>query len=182
MRTVKVTAQFEGSVSGFARYLRTAIWYLSVIAVGGSLWFSFDAMRLHDKAFALEKQLAGLMEGRGTDVAGLPAPEDISRIKDQVDEVNALFPGYRGSLSVLLSKLEELLPDDIYLIHINYKPRLSEMQLVAEGDQLETLARFLHRLERDRSFDDVLLTKQTHRKSKGMAKLQFHVSIRLGET
>lgn len=95
---------------------------------------------------------------RSSSAADLDALETVRREVGQLNRIT----GVRGRpVPQVLASLERALPDAVRLQELRYRHRLGELSLVAELHDPSQLSDFLHRLEADQFFSEVLLQRQT---------------------
>src|SRR5690606_12361819 len=110
--------------------------------------------------------LASLLERHEEDLTGASAPaaaglSTLEAIRSEVGRLNRIT-GVRGRpVPQVLASLERALPDAVRLQELRYRHRLGELALVAALHDASQLPDFLHRLEADQAFSEVLLQRQT---------------------
>ena len=126
----------------------------------------------------LEEQLAHY---RGHEIAiqaDLLPHEKLVALSSQVQALNGLTGTAGQPLPLLLAHLEKLLPDDAWLVSLQYRSREGEIKLVAEADRAELLTEFMNRLEQSGDFSKVLLTRQAQRTEGTQHAIQFEIQLR----
>ncbi len=111
---------------------------------------------------ALEKQLKESQAAPQAKPSGLPQPSEgeLSGLKIQLRDFNALSAGSGEPAFPTLVRLESLLPPGVRLASFQQDQQTGQIQLVAEAFSLETLSQFLTALEGDGGFTGVNLVKQ----------------------
>jgi len=144
------------------------------------IWLVVDVTQMKNERPALEQQLADLDHRREALVITeeLPATESMASLKQRVAVINLLAGGQGSTVSAVLARLEQLLPDQAYLVSVNYRRRGGEINIVAESQGVDVLTRFLVALENDESFAEVLLKKQTQRRIGNRAVVQFDLRLK----
>jgi Tfp pilus assembly protein PilN len=88
------------------------------------------------------------------------------------------LPARTRSVFSLLSDIEDLAPDQVWLSTILYRPRAAEVRLVAESESAEALTAFLLRLEKAARFSEVMLARQAHLGARERRTVQFEVRLK----
>lgn len=101
----------------------------------------------------------------------------VSAMKARVAKLNRLSPQPRQAVPEVLQRLEKLLPDSAYLVHLAYKTN-GDIQLIAESTGAEALTAFFVRLQQDASFAEAMLTRQSQRTTNGQRRIQFDIRLR----
>lgn len=111
---------------------------------------------------SLEKQLKESREAPRSKPSGLPQPSEgeLSNLKTELRDFNALSAGGGDSALSSLVRLETLLPPGVRLASFQQDQQTGHIQLVAEALNLETLSQLLSALEGDGAFTGVNLVKQ----------------------
>lgn len=176
---MKLITNFVHPVGDAAPILAAASWAVVLIAVASTIALGVNAYSLRGEIPALKERLARVeMQAREAKTEDPPPREQLAALKRRVALLNG-FAGGRGQLfSVLLTRLEPLMPAETYLVSLHYRQRAGETQLVAEAERAEVLTRFLLNLEKSGHFSEVLLTRQSLRTARGRKHLQFELRLK----
>jgi|GEM_PF-3371587 len=154
---------------------------LSIITAGVSVYLIFDGIDKRTEALESMEKYERLKKKKNEievpDEKMMPTNEDIVTLSNKVKIVNNLSISKGRPVLYLLTRLEELLPKEAYLISFNHKKMKGEIQIIAQSSDKKILTEFLGRLEEDPYFSEVLLTKKIF-KDKEKA---VHFEVRLKE-
>lgn len=103
--------------------------------------------------------------------------ESLSELRNRVHKVNEITSTSGQALPLLLTRLESLLPDGVWVVTLQYRAVTNDSKLVAEAYQAEQLTEFMGRLEQSGDFSQVLLTHQT-KQSDNTNAIQFEIQLR----
>lgn len=158
-------------------YLAGIFLALSAVAVVISFALYVSARQISSEEKELEERLARY---RGREVAH-PAdllPQDkLVELRVRVQKLNELTSTTGQTLPILFSHLEQLMPNGVWLVTLQYRSHENETKLVAEANQAEQLTEFMGQLERSGLFSQVLLTRQSQRAEDAHA-VQFEIQLR----
>ena len=165
---------------------RRAVWHWLLLLGGGLLLVliinlnfgltNYQHLRqLEARHAELDQQLSGL---KG--VAGQYSPEKFEQIRKQVDSVNRLILADEFQWTVLLNRLEELVPDDVSISSIqpDYKARGLRMEGVAKD--VSAMMDLLDRLLASNDLNQVYLLRQaeTEKRDRRTNLVAFSLEIR----
>jgi len=177
---MKVTTNFAAPIQRLTPPLAAALWGLGLVFVVAAIWLAADAVGLRRENAALRERLAQLetKQPRAVSPVALPPLAEMNALRQRVATVNTLS-GVRGRpVTALLADLEDLLPDQAYLVSLHHKAREGEALLVAEAYSAETLTAFLLKLEKDQRLAEALLVLQATRDARGGRAVQFEIRIK----
>lgn len=92
----------------------------------------------------------------------LPNDNSLRQVRDKVGVINELINIYGDTSVAVLYKLEAMLPSNVLIRYLEHKPKTGSVHLVIESDDTLALTSFVHNLEADDSFEQVLITRQSH--------------------
>jgi CHAD domain-containing protein len=130
--------------------------------VGVTAWLAVDTVGKVREKTVLTERLADI-ESRLRDQAliqALPPPEEMAALRQRVATVNALTELRGWPATALLAQFEEWLPDEVSLVSLRHRIKDGEIVLVAESENADLLTGFMHRLEKEPHFSEVLLSRQ----------------------
>ncbi|MCK4710509.1 MAG: PilN domain-containing protein, partial [Gammaproteobacteria bacterium] len=103
------------------------------------------------------------------------------QLKSRLATINQLTEMEGLDISLILSQLEGLMPDQFYLLSLNYRPIENDLSLVIESPDIAKIAGFIDKLETARLFADISIVRQTHVSSKGRTAVQFELHLKSGK-
>ncbi len=176
---MKIVTQFAPAIVDWARTGTIAAWLAAGLTWVGVTAVVYDAHSLRAEMPALRERLdhtRARLQELNAKTAAVPAA-DLTDVRQRVAAINALT-GIRGwPAPLMLAKLEQLVPDSVYLVSFNHKLREGEVQLVAESTTAEALTQLLMRLEKERHFTEVMLVRQSQR-GRGNGAIQFELRLK----
>lgn len=159
---MKVTASFAPAVRPLAPILLGVFLLAGFLLAGSIVWLAVDGVGKFREKAVLHEHLADI-ESRLREralIEQLPLPEEMAALKQRATAINALA-GIRGwSSTTLLARMEEWLPDEVSLVSLRHRGKDGEVVLVAEAENAELLTGFMHLLEKEPHFSEVLLSRQ----------------------
>lgn len=176
---MKIVAQFAPPIVDWVKPGILAAWLVTGLTGIGVALLIYDAHSLRAEMPALRERLeqtrARLQELNAKN-APIPSAE-LSEVRQRVATINALA-GIRGwPAPLMLAKLEQLVPDSVYLVSFNHKLREGEVQLIAESTTTEALTQLLMKLEKEPHFTEVMLVRQSQR-GRGDGAIQFELRLK----
>ncbi|MDH5180202.1 MAG: PilN domain-containing protein [Gammaproteobacteria bacterium] len=144
-------------------------------------WLVYSGMILADKRTELSV-VRDKLDKRVADMKTKPALEQtdsrtLAEFNRQLLLINNLEKSVGKSASFVMARIENLLPDSVYLINFRYQRDSGEVSLTAESKQTSSLALFLHKLEKDELFSDVLLARQQQTGDGGNRRIQYSIKF-----
>lgn len=107
-----------------------------------------------------------------------PSLAQFEQLQQRIAAINELSGRQGAGLSVLLSRMEQLLPDQAYLTNLIYRPAGNELLLTVEAPSAEELTGLLQAAEASQRFSEVLLTRQRQETRRGQRLIQFEIRLR----
>lgn len=176
---MKLTTNFVHPVGDAAPILAAASWVVVLMALASTIALAVNAYTLRGEIPALNEHLTRVQaQARAAKTDDPPPRAQLTALKRRVALLNGLAGGRGQLFSVLLTRLEPLMPAETYLVSLHYRQRAGETQLVAEAQRAEVLTRFLLNLEKSEYFSEVLLTRQSLRTVRGRKRLQFELRLK----
>jgi hypothetical protein len=172
---MKIAADFLGARPRLARPLAAALWLAAVLLAALAAFLGVRAAELREERPRLEARLARL-EAQAADLGrtAAPAAPELHALRERVQALNKRS-GLRGwSTPQLLGWLGGRLPDNVYLVSLQHRPRDGEALLVAESQSAEALTALLLKLEKEPAFGEVLLSRQ----GRVEGAVQFEIRVR----
>lgn len=144
-----------------------------------SIKLVISTYKYHEYSGQLEKRKLKLTE-RITAMGditpkSLPDNQEFEAFKNKASIIESLHKNKGMNPSLVLARLERVLPKAAYLVSLQYQRESGEVMLVAEAEQTAPLALFLHQLEQDDAFDGVLLLRQFQEEEKGRKRIQYSI-------
>lgn len=134
-------------------------------------------VRLHNQHQKLQAKLA-LYENKYVDDKNQLTLEQYEHLKLRVEKLNNLTEFFGQDVSLILSRLETLVPPGSFLVSLSYRSLSDELILVIESADVSDLTQFVDRLETAELFSDVAIVRQDNVKNKGRAAVQFEIHMK----
>jgi len=147
------------------------------ISLGITLAMLISTSRLSAEVDVLEDRLSRYRSHEIHKPESLLSQSRLVELRTKVRALNELTGATRQSLPQLLSHIEKLLPDKVWLSELQYRARENDSRLVAESKSAEQLTVFMENLEQFGSFSQVLLMRQSLRSDKSQL-VQFEIRLR----
>lgn len=124
----------------------------------------FDTIDLWSKNAELEiaqqKLAKRISSNASSKQSVLPNQRKMQKFYQKLNVLSKLDATVGADTSMVMSSLEQLLPDSAYLINFHYQKESGETKVTVESGFTESLSKFLHNIEQHNSFRDVLLVRQ----------------------
>lgn len=174
--------------TNFSTMPKAPVRLLSIILAGLALvsllffgWLILAANELSSKSVDLQSLQTKLdkrvAETKSTPQTAMPNSAEIKAFQAKVALLNQLDEGTGLPASLVLAKLEKLLPGSAWLINFRYQRELGEINLTTESRQTAPLALFLHRLEKSDDFKQVLLVRQLQNGEGINKRIQYSIKF-----
>lgn len=177
---IALKLNFSNQLNNWLPKLIGTLWCILGIVIVMEVWMLTDIRNLNQQILYKEIKAENLLSHKNevsADNVAFPEEGKLIEIKKRIKMTN-LLTNYKGRpISSLLSKLENLLPDDAYIVDIVYKKKKGEVSLVAESANVKTLMLFLEELENDEYFSKVILVRQVHKKTHQKDNKQFELKL-----
>lgn len=179
---MRIATNFAMARINLAPTLLVVIVIAGLIFAVSILWFVAITLDLWAETNALQQRLPKLEERLAAQPASteLPTSQELATLRRRVASINAKIAGYGMPVSVLLAKIETLLPDQAIVLSLQQRRREGEIQMQVESSNTEMLTLFLSRLEKDPQFAEVLLVRQSQARDR--AGIQFELRLRERKT
>ena len=152
---------------------------LLLLFIGGGLFVSRTELaeqtrKLADRQSELQEKLQQQRHEQGD----APSLVQFKQLQQRIAAINELAGRQGAGLSVILSRMEQLLPDQAYLTSLIYRPAGNELLLTVEAPSAEQLTGLLQAAEASQRFSEVLLTRQSQETRRGERLIQFEIRLR----
>lgn len=157
------------------------LWGCAAVFAMASLWFYTQSIDHREELLSLNERRGELKERYDSFQAAAvdtPSPDRVQALGQMVEVLNGLASFEGLSVSAILARMEERLPDQAYLVRFSYKPAHGEAHLVVEARDVAPLTEFLGALEREEAFQDVLLSRQLHLQRQSIEYTQYEIRLR----
>lgn len=146
-----------------------------LMAVQFNIYQSYlqEIPELEQKLMAFEDNRNGLRAIEDN----LPSSKELLKLKEQVGRYNNLLNFHGNSIDNLLERLENLLPNQVFLSSMVHYRITGEVKLVAESNQVEALTEFLKQLENAGYFGEVLLSRQSTDDDRSDYGFKYEISL-----
>ncbi len=159
---MKITASFTPPIRPLAPALAGAFLLTGVLLAGVTVWLVADTVGKAREKAVLTERLADI-ESRLREralIEALPPAEEMAALRQRAAAVNTLTEIRGWPATALLARFEEWLPDEVSLVSLRHRIKDGEIVIVAEAENAELLTGFMHRLEKEPHFSEVLLSRQ----------------------
>ena len=161
-------------------YLTAGFLLLSLVCMFLSVVLIFSARDISGKMLHAQQQL----KINQSTVINLPPdllPRDkLSLLQAKIQSVNELTKLSGPTLPMLVSRLEKIIPDSVWIVTLQYRATDNESKLVVAARSPELLIDFMGKLEQSGYFKQVLLTRQTQINDKAAGGVQFEIQLKGG--
>lgn len=178
---MKVEINFSSMPNAPVKLLSSLLSGAAGITLLLCIWFTVSARDFTARTQAMQatqvklgKRIADMKQTPGSK---LPDSTQISAFKEKVALINSLDKGEGMHTSLVLAKLEGLLPGSAYLINFRYQREPGEIMLTAESAKTAPLALFLHRIEKSEAFSHVLLIRQLQAGPDNNKRIQYSIKF-----
>ena len=175
---MKITTNFSPPAGRLSPYIAGASALLAIMAVIASVALFISARHIRAGTPLLEAQLAHYHGREAAAPADLLPQDKLFALRTQVQALNGLTGTAGLALPLLLSHLEKLIPDGVWLVNLQLRSREGEAKLLAQADSAALLTEFMDRLEKSGYFSQVLLTRQSQRSEGAQHAIQFEIQLR----
>lgn len=178
---MKLATNFSTSACRMAPLLTVALWGMALSAALAIGWLWMDVNQLKENRSELTEYLTKLDAKQTISHSkNSPGYDDLAALKSRISVVSSLLNGENNSLSSFLGRIELLLPEEAYLVSLQFRKNrnVGEVQIVAESARAEVLAEFMRRLEKEKVFAEVLLIRQSQHMSHDTKLVRFELRIR----
>lgn len=177
---MRITASFVRRPRAAAP-LAVTLWAMAFALAALAGWFASGFLEIRAEQPRLEARLARLEAqlAAATPAEPLPPAPELHAVRLRVAALNGLSKVQGWNTARLLEWFEREMPADVQLASLHHKSRDGEALLVAESPSAAALTGFLLRLEKERRFSEVLLSKQGARAAGASKVVQFEIRVRL---
>lgn len=178
---MKAIINFTHPVGRYIPVIGMILWLSNIIAIVSIVVLNIETHKKNQDLVALEKTIQQYRK-RQQDFAGIqfPSSKQLTDIQHRVAMINKMVQTKSWEATLVLNKLEAIIPKEIYLTDFYYSQRAKESRISAETDATKNLSTFLHALESNPAFKEVLLIKQSHTKKKNKTLISFDLRLKLG--
>lgn len=156
-------------------------WGFALVFLVLAVYFIFEGHQLQEKNIILVGQHGKLNEQweSVSDKSKQQLTRDsFDKLKSRLAVINQLTEMTGQDVSLILSHLENLIPDQSFLLSLNYQSNADELSLLIESSDVEKLTDFIESLEKDKLFGHISIVRQDHVSRKGKAAVQFEVHVK----
>lgn len=160
---MRLNTNFIIRPSNLVLVLSIASWTLTLVLLGLSIHLVFEGHQLKNKNIVLFEKINKLNEKwieKHEMNAQKLSKTDFVKLKSRLAEINQLTGMTGRDISYILSHLEDLIPDQSYLLSFNYQSNTDDLSFVIESSDVELLTHFIENLEKDELFGNVTFTQQ----------------------
>lgn len=154
---------------------------LCVLLVGTGLMVSRSELTGQNRELAeRHADLQRKLQEQAPQLDNAPSLQAFQQLQQRIAAINELAGRQGAGLSAMLSRMEQLLPEQAYVTTLVYKPAENEMLLTVEAPSAEQLTGLLQAAEKSRRFSEVLLTRQSQEQRRDQRFIQFEIRLRAG--
>lgn len=102
---------------------------------------------------------------------------DLKGFYKKLDVLSKLDTSIGIDTSIVMSRLERILPDDAYLVSFQYERESGDVKLTVESQFTTSMSRFLQSIESNKQFNDVLLVRQLQTGEGGQRRAQYIIQF-----
>ena len=178
---MKLRTNFVDTPVNLVPVFYIATWGLALGFLLLSVYFIFDGHQLKQENIILVGQQEKLNNEwlSVSDKSKQQLTRDsFDKLKIRLDVINQLTEMTGQDVSLILSHLEYLIPDQSYLITLNYRANTDELSLVIESSDVEKLTDFIESLEKDKLFGYISIVRQDQIIREGKTAVQFEVLVK----
>lgn len=178
---MKLSTNFVNPPDSLVTLGAVSVWCCAALLAATSIWLWTDSVQSRHETMSLRDRHGKLLvkyQLLDIKLEDGPTVVEMERLRRTIDILNGLAPSKGMSASAMLSAMESKLPDEAYIVRLVYKPENGGLNLVAESPSAAPLTAFLHALEQEPSFKEVLLSRQLHMRRKSIDYTQYEISLR----
>lgn len=177
---MKITASLIAPPTRWQRPLAASFWLGTLGLLGAAGYMLQEGLAARAEIPVAARRLSVIeRQLQAAETNELPPAGELAGMRHRVSALKALT-GPRGpGPAALLGWLEQHLPEDVALASLQHRTRDGEVVLVAESASVETLTKFLLRLETEPRFSEVMLTRQGARGQGKPGGVQFEIRLRM---
>lgn len=177
---MKVVASFIAARRSWAKLAIRILAAMNLLVMSLIVWVYDSFNNELANLPSLEARIDQLLESRKHSLEQSPMPEYylLGDMRERVAFLNSLSQANGWSTEYMLSRLEEWLPEQAYLVSFQHKRKKGEIDLIVEASRGEYLTGFLLKMEQEAHFSEVLLGRQVNRDSQDGRVMQFEINIK----
>lgn len=174
---MKFSFNFVHRVDRMTPYLAGFFMLIGIAMAIASLLLIISAREVSSEISDVKNRLARYKSHEIKRTTTLLSEGSLSDLRGRVHKVNEITSTPGQALPLLLTRLESLLPDGVWVVTLQYRAVTNDSKLVAEAYQAEQLTEFMGRLEQSGDFSQVLLTHQS-KQADNTDAIQFEIQLR----
>lgn len=175
---MRINTNFAAPAKHILPFLTGMLLLISALIILLALVLYFSARQMGIDNPELETRLENYRTREIPQASELMSNDQLRLLRTKVKAVNELTGGATLTLSTLLAHLEELIPDGVWLLSLQYRSHENEAKLSAAAFQADQLTEFMSRLERSGYFSQVLLTRQNQQPEGMQNAIQFDIQLK----
>lgn len=178
---MKLKTSFVSTPLNLLPALAITSWGLATGLLALTIYLVFSGLQLEESTIALVEEQEKLNSKWTADYEVNKKQltrQRFEQLKSRLNAVNQLTEMGRQDISLILSQLERLMPDQFYLLSLNYRSVTDDLSLVIESPDTAKVADFIDKLETDKLFADISIVRQMQVSNKGRTAVQFEVQLK----
>lgn len=178
---MKIQTNFSDMPQAPVRWVAGLLLLSAVAMIFSSVSLGISAYKYREYSTQLETRKLKLAE-RITAMGDitpdtLPDNQEFENFKKNAAVIESLDKNKGMDPTLVLARLERLLPKPVYLVNVQYLRETGEVLLVAEAAKTAPLALFLHQLEQEAAFGGVLLLRQLQEGEGSQRRIQYSIKF-----
>lgn len=106
-----------------------------------------------------------------------PTKKQVANLEEKLYRLSQIFVEAKSSVLLVFNKLENILPESVYIKQLNHNGASTKTIIIALADNSDGISAFLESLEADKDYVSVLLKRQSHIKLKNKNYIEFEILI-----
>lgn len=155
-----------------------AVLILLAIYYGVLMWVEFSTFEQEiiklDKTTKQFQQKTQELKSRSINV---PTKLQVNDLEAKLFRLSQIFVEAKSSVLVVFNKLENIIPESVFIKQLNHNGASAKTTIVALADNADGISAFLEKLEADEDYVSVLLKRQSHIKLKNKEYIEFEILI-----
>lgn len=173
---MKIKVNFTSPVGLVVPFMIMASLSICVISIVIAVVMFVSASRLSTELGELEGRLERYRSHEHAAPANLPSLNELAQLRERIRNFNELTGTAKMTLPQLLTRIEKVIPDDVWLLDLQFRSRENEARMIIESKHDESLAKFMDKLEKSGNYSQVHLSRQSQREGKERL-VQFEIKL-----
>lgn len=178
---MKIQTNFSNIPTPPVVLISNLIWGITLLVVLVSIGLGISAYRfnqdteaLQDTKLKLDERLSAMGETTANPVTNTV---EFQAFRKHVAAISKLGKNKGMNPSLIMAKLEQILPNSVYLLSFQYQGETGDVILTAESKRTASLALFLRQLELEPAFNEVLLLRQLQEGQGNQKRIRYSIKF-----